>query len=223
MTGRIFINYRRAETQGYAHAIYNQLELHYGSEELCMDIELIRPGWNFAEVLTEVLISCDVMLTLIGPQWLNIKGDDGGRRLDDPEDWVRMEIAAALERSIPIIPVLLSGAVMPKPRYLPDSLKPLSGFQAHTVGDRFKTDVESLIEEIERVLKEAAADRARDKGIDNPAGIELVPIPAGEFLYDKEKKPKFIDEPYLIGKYPVTNAQYKLFLDVYDIYRVPDH
>jgi hypothetical protein len=218
MTGRIFINYRRKDTQGFAHAIFTLLELHFGREELCMDIELMRPGWNFTEVLDDILTSCDVMLTLIGPQWLKIKGDEGGRRLDDPEDWVRMEIVSAMERNIPIIPVLLSGAAMPKPKSLPDAVKRLSNFQAYTIGDRFKSDVEGLIEEIERILVDAAVERSREEG--NPAGIEWVHIPTGEFLFGDKKERRYI-KSYLIGKYGVTNAQYKLFLDANPKYRAP--
>jgi formylglycine-generating enzyme required for sulfatase activity len=225
MTGRIFINYRRDETQEDARAIHDILR--YRTEELFMDIELMRPGWDFKEILAEVLPSSDVMLVLIGPQWLEIKGDSGERRLDDPEDWVRMEIVMAMEHKIPLILVLIKGAAMPKSKYLPDELKSLSDLQAHTVteGDGFRTDVNSLIAEIDLVIEETLAERARTEGLDNPAGIEWVQIPAGEFLYGEGYEPRYryIDKPFLIGMYPVTNTQYKLFLDANPAHKVPKH
>jgi hypothetical protein len=219
MARRIFINYRRDDTKGFAYAIFGQLELHFGREELVMDIEIMRPGQIFREVLFEALASCDVMLTLIGPRWLDVRGKDERRRLDDPEDWVRTEIVTAMEQDICIIPVLLEGAGIPDPGDLPDELKPLSDFQAHQIGDRFITDAESLIKEIKRILEKAEAALIGY----NPAGIEWLRIPAGEFLYGEKKYRRYIEKPYLIGKFPITNAQYKIFLDANPDYKVPSH
>src|SRR6266568_2992152 len=93
--GRIFISYRREETAYPAGWLFDRLVAHFGKGQIFKDIDAIKPGDNFAEVIRSAVASCDVLLVLIGDRWLTIAGDDGRRRLDDPEDFVRLEIRAA--------------------------------------------------------------------------------------------------------------------------------
>ena len=123
--GRIFISYRRADSAGYAGRIYDRLTAHFGEDAVFMDVDTIEAGVDFVEVLQNAVQSCDVLVALIGRGWLDIKDAAGKRRLDNPEDFVRIEIAAALSRDIRVIPVLVDGASMPRSTELPDNLKPL--------------------------------------------------------------------------------------------------
>jgi hypothetical protein len=119
--------------------------------------------------------SCDVLLVLIGGQWLTITGDDGRRRLDDPEDFVRLEVQAALARDILVIPVLAGKARMPRAAELPDDLAKLARRQALELSSaRFDADMGKLLRVLDQALKDAAAPPALTAG-----DVEPVPSPSG--------------------------------------------
>jgi len=124
--GRIFISYRRADSAGYAGRIYDRLAAHFSEDAIFMDVDAIPAGLDFAEVLENEVKACDVLVALMGRQWLNIKDVDGKRRLDNPQDFVRIEITAALRRRIRVIPVLFDGTPMPSSAELPHGLKRLA-------------------------------------------------------------------------------------------------
>ncbi len=149
----IFISYRRDDSAAYAGRLYDRLANHFGHNRIFMDIEHIEPGEDFTEVIQKQLAAVDVAIILIGKQWLDIKDSTGQRRLDDPDDFVRLEIAAILERKIRAIPVLVGGAVMPKRSQLPDPIAPLIHRHALEISDlRFHSDVETLIGTLERIV-----------------------------------------------------------------------
>jgi hypothetical protein len=127
-SSRLFISYRRVDSSGAAAAgrVYDRLEREFGRELLWMDVDAIPVGVNFVKVLEEEVAKCDVLLAVIGQDWVDARDDDGQRRLDNPHDYVRIEIAAALKRDIPVIPILVDGARIPKPDQLPDDLKDLA-------------------------------------------------------------------------------------------------
>jgi|GEM_PF-2481183 hypothetical protein len=150
---QIFISYRRDDVPGYATAIYNKLRQYYSERRLFMDIDAIRPGEDFVNVIAEAISSCAIFILLIGPNWLNITDENGNRRLDDPNDFVRIEIAEALKRNISVIPVLLHGATMPSGDDLPVEIKMLYRKQAISVGSRFDADVDRLYARIDEVIK----------------------------------------------------------------------
>ena len=109
--GKIFISYRRADSQWAAARIYDTLAAAFPDDHLFMDVEEIAPGQDFVDVLAHQVGACDVFLALIGPDWVTLEVEGGGRRLDDPDDFVRIEIASALARPETLtIPVLLDGA-----------------------------------------------------------------------------------------------------------------
>jgi len=118
-----------------------------------MDVDHIPPGVDFVTHLNNQVAACDVFLAIIGPNWLNVANEKGDRRLDAADDFVAIEIAAALARNIRVIPVLVDGAQMPKAGELPKSLKPLVRRQAidlrHT---HFGRDAEALVEKISEAL-----------------------------------------------------------------------
>lgn len=153
--GRIFISYRRAESGGgLAGRLYDRLVAHFGKEQVFMDVDSIEPGMDFGDVIREAVGSCDVLLAMIGSEWITATDSSGRRRrLDDPADLVRLEIEAALVRKVRLIPVLTNGATMPRPSDLPESMAPLAGRNAVPLRhDSFAGDVKHLVEVLDRVL-----------------------------------------------------------------------
>ena len=148
----LFINYRRKDASGYAGRLYDRLAKHFDRDQVFMDIDQIEPGEDFHEVIDKKLKSVQVAVVLIGRHWLDITDAAGKRRLDNPDDWVRLEIAALLERNIRVIPVLVGDAVMPQSTELPECLKPLARRNAYEISDlRFHTDVDRLIQVLEKI------------------------------------------------------------------------
>jgi hypothetical protein len=126
MAAKVFINYRRADSAGYSGRVMDRLDRELGRDLVFMDVDAIPLGTNFTKVLHEEVAKCGVLLAVIGPNWLDARDEHGNRRLDNPNDFVRIEIAAALQRSIPVIPILLDGARIPKADELPEDLKELA-------------------------------------------------------------------------------------------------
>jgi TIR domain-containing protein len=126
MAAKVFISYRRDDSAGYAGRVRDRLERELGRNLLFMDVDGIPLGTNFSKVLHEEVAKCGVLLAMIGPNWPDARDEHGNRRLDDPNDFVRIEIAAALQRNIPVIPILLEGARIPKATQLPEDLKELA-------------------------------------------------------------------------------------------------
>src|SRR6266404_2929801 len=164
----IFINYRRDDSTATAGRVHDRLGQSFGRKTLFMDVDHIPPGVDFVTHLNNQVAACDVFLAIIGPTWLNMTNEKGERRLDAADDFVAIEIAAALARNIRVIPVLVDGARMPKVGELPKSLKPLVRRQAfdlrHT---HFGRDAEVLIEKIGEAIG------------DKPVKIGRWPVAAG--------------------------------------------
>jgi hypothetical protein len=147
---RIFISYRRDDTDGHAGRLFDDLGERFGRDQIVMDIATIAPGENFAELLREHVGSCEVLLALIGRRWLTMRDAKRQRRLDDPSDWVRVEIASALSRGVRVIPVLVGGAKMPRAERLPPDLQALAERQAVEItNSRWAFDVGRLVEGLE--------------------------------------------------------------------------
>lgn len=125
MIGRIFINYRHDDSGGTAGRLYDRLEQTFGPDSLFIDSD-ISPGDDFEKDLNEQLHGSFVFLAVIGPNWLRVNDKDGQCRLADPNDWVRVEIATALDRDITVIPVIIDDALMPDASQLPSNLKLLA-------------------------------------------------------------------------------------------------
>ena len=120
MAGKIFSNYRRDDSASHALAVAGYLGNTFGTRNIFIDIGNMLAGQKFENVLEDKLGQCKVMLAIIGPNWVDAR-DGGSRRIDNPEDWVRLEIERALARKIPVIPVLVAGATLPSKSDLPPS------------------------------------------------------------------------------------------------------
>jgi hypothetical protein len=121
----IFISYRRDDSEGEAGRLYDDLVRAYSDDSVFMDVAGIQPGVDFRKAIDTNVGSCGVLLAIIGPTWATIADSAGNRRLESPDDYVRLEIASALKRNIPVIPVLVHDAHMPALELLPDDLKDL--------------------------------------------------------------------------------------------------
>ncbi|MDV7395171.1 toll/interleukin-1 receptor domain-containing protein, partial [Arthrospira platensis SPKY1] len=119
-TDGVFISYRREETAGFAGRLYDRLVSRFGRERIFMDVEGIDPGVDFVEAIERAVASCRALVVVIGPGWSSVADKNGNRRLDDPQDFVRLETAAALRRSIRVLPVLVNDANMPREEDLPE-------------------------------------------------------------------------------------------------------
>ena len=118
-----------------------------------MDLDSIEPGLDFAEVIQDALASCAVPVALIGRQWLTLTDEEGGRRLDNPDDYVRFEVQTALERGVRVIPVLVDGARAPKTPQLPVELQKLARLNALGLSyDRYQFDADRLLDVVARIL-----------------------------------------------------------------------
>ena len=163
---QIFISYRRQDCSASAGRVSDRLRERFSLKRIFIDVDKLGPGDNFVDEIERSLGSCDVLIAVIGKCWLDATDKDGKRRLDNSEDYVRIEIARALQRGIPVIPVLVDDASMPNSQDLPKDLKPLSHLQALKVSqDRFRSDSEPLIAKVEQALKKAKEERNRGKKI----------------------------------------------------------
>lgn len=147
----IFISYRRSDSDVAAGRLAGDLAEIFGRGAIFRDVDTLHPGENYITALDRALDSCAALIAMIGPRWANIADDAGRRRLEDPADWVRAEIRRALERDVPVIPVLLA-ATMPRDADIPTDLKPLLQRQALDISDRhWSQEIELLADALERI------------------------------------------------------------------------
>jgi hypothetical protein len=158
---KIFISYRRRETAGHAGRLYDGLVEHFGADRVFMDVTM-EPGVDFADQIRSAVGSCGALIALIGEEWLEVRDDHGNRRIDDPSDVHRLEIEAALDRNVRVIPALVQDAHLPSTEDLPAALQPLVRRQAVDLSDgRWDYDVGRLTVVLERVLADAAEAEQR--------------------------------------------------------------
>src|SRR5262249_20939329 len=142
----IFINYRRDDAHGVAGRLFDRLSTKFSRDEMFMDVDAMKPGLDFARQIDEHVSKCNVMLAIISPGWLSATDERGRRRLDLPRDYVRIELAAALKREIPVIPLLVNGTVMPAEDDLPEELRSLPHRHALELRhSRFSADSDAII------------------------------------------------------------------------------
>src|SRR5262245_51704291 len=149
---KVFISYRREDAAGYAQAIYGRLERHLRRDQIFMDVDTIEPGVDFVTRIERAVSESDVVIALIGQRWM---GDleNGPPRIQDPHDFVHLEIATALLQSITVIPVLVDNANMPSPDKLPPPLQPLVRRHALELSNtRFRFDLERISQAARKAL-----------------------------------------------------------------------
>lgn len=174
---KVFISYRRDDSAGHAGRVHDRLVREFGRDLLFMDVDAIPLGVNFIKVLREQVVACDVLLALIGPNWLNARDDEGNRRLNNPNDFVRIEIATALHRDIPVIPILLEGAKIPKADQLPKDLKELAVRNALDVRHAsFHNDMDKLV----RSLRSQDLDAPPPSAAEGETGAALESHPGAD-------------------------------------------
>jgi hypothetical protein len=150
----VFISYRREDSAEDAHHLYRALSERFGADSVFIDVEDIGPGEDFAQAIDEKVGFCDALVAVIGRKWATCTDAAGRRRLDDPADWVRLEIEAALAREMKVFPVLVGGAALPEARALPASLAALAQHQALELdAARFERDVGRLTRALEWIRK----------------------------------------------------------------------
>ena len=182
---KIFISYRRDDSAGHAGRLYDSLVAHFSREQIFMDVDAIEPGEDFFEVIENAMGACGVLVVIIGRQWLE-SADAHGRRLDRSNDWVRLEVAAALEKKIRVIPVLVQGAAMPSAELLPETLATLARRQAFELSDlRWYSDVERLAASIKKGLQKTAPPPAPP--VEVPPAPEPAPPPVTSAPTEAEK------------------------------------
>jgi TIR domain len=154
----IFISYRRDDSEGEAGRLFDDLIRAFGADNVFMDVAGIKPGVDFRLAIEQNVANCGVLLAVIGPVWGSITKPGGERRLDDPNDFVALEIASALERKVPVIPVLVHEARMPSPDQLPESVKDLSYRNSVELSHaRWNSDVNLLVQALASYVTPTAA------------------------------------------------------------------
>jgi hypothetical protein len=149
----VFISYRREDSQGWVGRLARALQESFPRAGVFYDIATIRPGEDAVAAIDDALSSCQAVLAIIGPRWLSAQTAEGQRRIDDPVDFVRLEIERALVRPVRVVPVLFGGAAMPKASDLPESLRPLARRQAHEISDkRWDYDCDLLLKSLGEAL-----------------------------------------------------------------------
>ncbi|MEK6762139.1 MAG: SUMF1/EgtB/PvdO family nonheme iron enzyme [Nitrospirota bacterium] len=227
---KILISYRREDSADVTGRIYDRLVQKFGQGAVFKDVDSIPLGVDFRTFLDEQVAKCEVFLAVIGRDWMKKRGSKGKSRLDDPGDFVRIEIESALKRQIPVIPVLVSGASIPPTERLPTSVQDLS--YRHGIAVRvdpdFHRDMDRLIEYLKKLPASGEVISQRPAKAKQPIGaqglilrvevppheapFEMVTVPKGPFLYGEERIREVIDHDYWIDKYPVTNEKYRAFI-----------
>jgi len=164
-SGGIFLSYRREDAAPYARLLQYQLSGRFPDARVFMDLDSIEAGLDFAEVIRDAVDSCAVLVALIGRQWATVADEEGRRRLDDPDDYVRFEVQTALKRGVRVIPVLVDNARPLRQQQLPAELHKLTRLNALELSyGRFQYDSDRLLDLIHRVLAGWVTWRRRSAG-----------------------------------------------------------
>jgi len=221
---KIFISYRRADSTYLIGRIKDRLTSALGERSVFRDLDDIPAGIDFRKVLEQETNDCDVMLVIIGPQWVGIKDVNGNKRLFDPGDYTRIEVETGLrklsENKAMVIPVLLMNATMPSLHDIPESISQLTYQNAISIRNDpdFNHDIERLIRDIKSSKGYAEEDIATEHF--EPKTIYIaegsfwmggIPTDTSAQPHETPQNEAFLPS-YRIGKYPVTNSQYEEFI-----------
>ena len=151
---RIFISYRRSDGAGYAGRDLDRLQNEFGTAHVYRDVDSLEDGTRFPDDIAEQLTKCRIVLVVIGPTWCDARNATGSRRLDDPGDWVRIEVTEALRRGLCVIPITVGGARLPDTSDLPEGMRDLTQRQARELrdGDTWGADLDLLVRRIAKEL-----------------------------------------------------------------------
>jgi len=172
---KVFICYRREESAPYAGRLYDAMIARFGEGNVFMDLDL-APGVDFVERITQVVSGCLALIVVIGPEWVTVEGEDGKRRIEDPADFVRLEVETGLGRSeVTPIPVLVDGARMPRRESLPSEIQPIARRNALELSEgRWGYDVGRLLDTLDELLP--------DGGVSAVGSVPQAPAPLSKRL-----------------------------------------
>jgi hypothetical protein len=174
----IFISYRREDSEGEAGRLFDDLVAVFGEDSVFMDVAAIEVGRDFRKAIDDSVATCGVLLAVVGKNWVDAKNTAGNRRLDDPSDFVRLETASALKRDIPVVPVLVRGATMPRPEELPDDLKELAYRNGvELTHPRWNSDVQLLVNALKPMVGEACGPGTEQKRPGSGPAAAVTPEP----------------------------------------------
>ncbi len=174
----IFISYRREDSEGEAGRLFDDLVAVFGEASVFMDVAAIEVGRDFRKAIDDSVATCGVLLAVVGKGWVDAKNAAGNRRLDDPSDFVRLETASALKRDIPVVPVLVRGATMPRPEELPDDLKEFAFRNGvELTHPRWNSDVQLLVNALKPMVGEACGPGTEQKRPGSGPAAAVTPEP----------------------------------------------
>jgi Tol biopolymer transport system component len=173
----IFISYRRTDNPDATGRIYDRLVAEFGKARVFKDVDSIPLGQDFRTHLNDVVGACAAVIAIIGPRWVDVRDSGGQRRLDDPDDFVRIELEAALARGVPVLPVLVGHAQMPGTRELPPSLATLAFRQGVEVrpDPDFHNDATRLVAALRRILDPGTVPAEKEEGDHRPVAASPGP------------------------------------------------
>jgi hypothetical protein len=219
---RIFLSYRHSDSPGNAGWLHDSLVQAFGDDKVFLDVDTIGPGVPFADHIASAVSACDVLLAMIGPGWLGAVDDDGNRRLDQEDDFVRLEVSAALNRHILVVPLLVNGARMPRRSELPPDLQDLAGRNAHEMSHkRWDYDVDQLLKALRNLdapKVEAGAPEPESATMPpppEPVGLTPVPARSGSLTSDAPtwaERMRYVHSdgwanPAAVGRWAATRAR----------------
>ncbi len=182
MSKSIFISYRVQDTSGETGRLVDTLKRYYKSDQLFIDIEKIEPGLDFTQVINKYLEKCEVVLMVIGPDWIG-KDKLGNPRIVKDDDWVRIEISTALKRNVRIIPILVDGANLPDITQLPEDIKYITRLQTHELSNkRWDYDTKKLVSHLSNIGIEPELVKQINKPPKNSSNNSLLKIGIGVFI-----------------------------------------
>jgi hypothetical protein len=198
----IFISYRREDAEGQAGRLFNDLTEQFGEGAVFMDVAGIEPGRDFRRAIDEQVASCGVLLAVIGKRWLDATDESGRRRLDDPMDFVRLETASALKRAIPVIPVLVQGASMPRVEQLPRDLAELpyrNGVELTHA--RWDSDVQVLVKALRRHVGLPPQSAKKSRWLIIAISVAAIVVAIGGYaVYEKTRQDRIADDEKARGR-----------------------
>lgn len=176
---KIFVSYRRQDASGEAGRLVDHLQEVFGDDSVFLDVETIEAGLDFIQAIEKALSSCKVLIAMIGPHWATIKDSKGNLRLFNEDDFIRIEISAALKRDIRVIPVLVNGAIMPNPEDLPEDLQALTRRHAQELSSsRWKYDSDQLTAVLSKIIEPKPQPRPQQNPEPSPKPyIPKPPLP----------------------------------------------
>jgi hypothetical protein len=166
---KIFVSYRRQDASGEAGRLVDHLQEVFGEDSVFLDVETIEAGLDFIQAIEKALSSCSILIAMIGPHWASMKDPQGNLRLFNKDDFIRIEISAALKRDIRVIPVLVNGAMMPNPEDLPEDLQGLTRRHAQELSSsRWKYDSDQLTSVLSKIIEPKPQPKPQPKPEPSP-------------------------------------------------------